>query len=79
MPLPFKAKLHISTVLLLDIDAESAVDALAKVRDYENKILSQEWCASSAPEGITRVSEFSYSSNKALADRREQDAITVLG
>lgn len=68
---PYIGKLHFSVVLLVELEAEHEVDAHAQLRDYECKILSQEWQATNAPEGIKRVQESSYTSDRHVAVKKQ--------
>ena len=60
----YVGQIHFGVVLRLQLEATSDVEAFKILRDYENLLRSNEWCARQAQKPITHVFESSYISRR---------------
>lgn len=73
----FKAQLHFSVVVHMDITAMDEKQALELAKNHENLILSHNWCAGSAADDIEMISEQAYCSRIRLM--KLEEGMTKLG
>lgn len=71
----FKGKIHFSTILVLDIEAENAENANNFIKGHVNLIASRNYEASNANEHIKAIHEYSYADSIGLMEVVDQGVV----
>jgi hypothetical protein len=68
----YVGKLHLSTVLVLEIETATAIEAAQVLKEYEDYLLSLEWGAKRPEPRVIHVRELSYASGRALSEQKPE-------
>lgn len=74
----YQAKLSFTVSIEVRIQAPDVHVAKQRILDYENLILSQNWCAEKAPKGIKKAQEVLYFSQIVFKKDWEESAMEGL-